>query len=61
MDQSRVDLPAGDGEIAHREPVDFECGERLFFRDVDLIVGGGVEHDRRIVLSERVLDLRRGR
>ena len=58
VDQLRVDLAAGDGQVADGEAVDHERRQGLLFGDVDLVVSGGVEHNGGVVLGQRVLDLR---
>src|SRR3954471_16052178 len=56
MDEAGVDLAAGEGEVAHGEGVDEEGGLRLLLGDVDLVIGGCVEDDFRILLREGVFD-----
>jgi hypothetical protein len=58
MHQLRVHLSTGDGEIAHRKPVDFKRRERFLLSDVDLIIGRSIEHNCRVILRESLLDLR---
>jgi len=44
MNQARVDLAAGDGQVADREAVHQEGGLRLFFGNIHLVVSRCVEY-----------------
>ena len=61
VDQSRVHLPAGDGQIPDRERVHPKSRLRFLLGDVHLIVRGGVEHQRRIEARQRRFHLSRVR
>ena len=56
VNQLRVQLPAGHGQVADREGVGDEGGLRFIFGDVHLIVGGGVQHQRGVGLSQDAFD-----
>ena len=56
VDQPRVELPGGEGEIAHREGVDAEGGLGFALGDVDHVVCGSVHNQRRIETGDCLLD-----
>jgi hypothetical protein len=58
MHQLRVDLTAGKSQVAHGQGVHLEGGHGLSLGYVNLIVGGGIEDDRRIELRQAPLDRR---
>src|ERR1700728_4598574 len=59
MYKLHVGLPAGHSEIANRERVGLKSCQRLLLRDVDLIVRGGIQHDRGVGVRDRIFDTNR--
>jgi hypothetical protein len=56
VNQPRVDLAAGQREVAHGQRVDQERRLRLLFGNIHLIVGRRIENDLRVRLRQRVFD-----
>ncbi len=61
MNQTRIDLTAGEGEISHRERIHQVSRLRFLFRYIDLIIGGGIHHNGRIELRQAALHIGRAR
>src|SRR5947209_4755453 len=56
MHETRVDLAAGHREIANREAIGEKGRQRLFFRDVHLVVGCRIDDYGRVEFGERSFD-----
>ena len=56
MDQARIDLAAGEREVAYRQSVHLIGRLRLLFGDIHLVIGGAVEDRLRVEMRQRPLD-----
>ena len=56
MHQPGVTLPAGQRQVSDGQRIGLECCHRLALRNVDLVVGCGVENRERIVFGYRFFD-----